>query len=164
MIDIFIILGKMVKNMQKTMEGSVIGPITAANLYNRCKLVLKTYEKTQNVRNLKEYSKKLVQNNSANDKVEIKNGIKKVIMQNNKNVVEEYYDGPNRVMTCNYTVEQHLFKKNSSFKCTFEDPYTQKHATYYFLKLAMMHNFVTDKTEKYINDIAPAERKTLSQH
>ena len=95
---------------------------------------------------------------------DIKNGIKKVIMQNNKNVVEEYYDGPNRVMTCNYAVEQHLFKKNSSFKCTFEDPYTQKHATYYFLKLAMMHNFVTDKTEKYINDIAPAERKTLSQH
>ncbi len=152
------------KNMQKTMEGSVIGPITAAKLYNRCKLVLKTYEKTQNVRSLKEYSKKLMQNNSANDKVEIRNGIKKVIMKNNKNVVEEYYDGPNRVMTCNYTVEQHLSKKSSFFRCTFEDPYTQKHATYYFLKLAMMHNFVTDKTEKYINAIAPAERKTLSQH
>ena len=150
--------------MQKSMQGKVIGVLSAVKIYGRCKLVLKTYEKTQGVRPINQYTKKIMHIAGQGQKEEIRNGIKKVIMKNNENVVEEYYEGATKVMTCNYAVTQGPFHKSSSFKCTFDSEYTQKHSVYYFLKLALMHDFITDKTEEYINQIAPKDSQTLTQH
>lgn len=150
--------------VQKSLSGNVIGLLSAVKVFTRCKLVLKAYEKTTGVRKINGYTKRLMKQEESGETTEIKNGIKKVLTKNNADTKDAYYEGSDLVMDCNYTVQQGAMRKRTSFKCNFYTEYAKKHATYYFLAMSMSHDFVTDKTESFVNAIAPEEMKTLKPH